>query len=216
MGFNITQEQLMNKLIVATLSLAVLVGCSSETSKPAPSEPAKPKTPELLTGRAAFQKLYIQALGWSRDAKPFSLESQSNGDSKGQDGKSAIWRAGFASPSKGSVKPFVWSGTDASDAPSRGVSPGSEDTYNPNNSNTQTFDVQFMKVDSDKAFEEAQKHGGEKVLAKSADLPILYSVSWNPGSNQLIWHVIYGNDRDTAKLRVAVDASTGEFLRIEK
>jgi hypothetical protein len=41
-------------------------------------------------------------------------------------------------------------------------------------------------------------------------------VNWNRGANQLVWHVIYGNDRDTAKLRVALDGSTGAFLRIEK
>lgn len=204
----------MKRLTLVVLALAFLAGCSSEPSKPA--EPPKPKEPELLTGRSAFQKMYIQAHGWSGDARPFRLESQSNKDSNGRDGKSAVWRASFASPSKGSVKPFVWSGTDSSDAPSRGVSPGSEDTYNPNNSNTQVFEVAFMKIDSDKAFEEAQKHGGEKVLAKSPELPVLYVCDWKGNENKLIWHVIYGADRDTAKLKVAVDASTGEFLNLEK
>ena len=33
---------------------------------------------------------------------------------------------------------------------------------------------------------------------------------------KVVWHVIYGNTRDDAKLRVAVNASTGEFLRVEK
>lgn len=204
----------MNRIYVLFLLIVSLVGCSSEPSKPA--TPPQPKTPDLLTGRSAFQKMFIQAHGWSGDAKPFRLESQSNKDSNGRDGKSAIWRASFASPSKGSVKPFVWSGTDSSDAPARGVSPGSEDSYSPNNSNTQVFDVAFMKVDSDKAFEEAQKHGGEKLLAKSPDLPVLYVCDWRSSENKLIWHVIYGTDRDSAKLKVAVDASTGDFLNLEK
>ena len=204
----------MKRIYVLFLVIASLVGCSSEPSKPA--TPPQPKTPDLLTGRSAFQKMFIQAHGWSGDAKPFRLESQSNKDSNGREGKSAIWRASFASPSKGSVKPFVWSGTDSSDAPARGVSPGSEDSYSPNNSNTQVFDVAFMKVDSDKAFEEAQKHGGEKLLAKSPDLPVLYVCDWRSSENKLIWHVIYGTDRDSAKLKVAVDASTGNFLNLEK
>lgn len=204
----------MNRLFAMFVALVFLAGCSSEPTKPA--EPPKPKEPEVLTGRSAFQKMYIQAHGWAGDAKPFRLESQPNKDSNGRDGKSAIWRASFASPSRGSVKPFVWSGTDSSDAPSRGVSPGSEDSYSPNNSNTQIFELAFMKVDSDKAFEEAQKHGGDKVLAKNPDLPILYIADWKGSENMLIWHVIYGNDRDSAKLKVAVDASTGEFLNVEK
>ncbi len=204
----------MNRLCVLSLGLLLLAGCSSESSKPA--APPQPKTPELLTGRSAFQKMYIQAHGWSGDAKPFRLESQSNKDANGRDGKSAIWRASFASASRGAVKPFVWSGTDSSDAPARGVSPGSEDSYSPNNSNTQVFDVAFMKVDSDKAFEEAQKHGGEKVLSKSPDLAVLYVCDWRGSENKLIWHVIYGADRDSAKLKIAVDASTGDFLNVEK
>jgi hypothetical protein len=31
-----------------------------------------------------------------------------------------------------------------------------------------------------------------------------------------VWHVYYGNSRDDAKLRIAVNATTGEFLRKEK
>jgi hypothetical protein len=204
----------MKKLYLSLMALAFLAGCSSQPNKPA--EPPKPKPPELLTGRSAFQKMYIQARGWARDAQPFRLESQRNKDANGHDGKAAIWRASFASPSRASIKPFVWSGTDASDAPSRGVSPGSEDSYSASNSNTQIFDIAFMKVDTDKAFEEAQKHGGEKILAKNPDLPVLYIADWKGSENELIWHVIYGNDRDSAKLKVAVNASTGSFLDVEK
>ena len=76
--------------------------------------------------------------------------------------------------------------------------------------------MQFLKVDSDKALEVAQKHGGDKLLEKEPDTPILYFLDWDRQKNELLWHVIYGTDRDSAKLRVAVDASTGEFVRVEK
>ena len=204
----------MKKLHPLFLALLLLAGCSSEQGKPA--EPPKPKEPELLTGRSAFQKTYIQARGWAPDAKPFRLESQVNKDSNGHDGKAAVWRGSFASPSKGSIKPFVWSGTDSSDAPSRGLSPGTEDSYSATNSNTKIFDVSFMKVDSDKAFEEAQKHGGNKVLVNNPNLPVFYIADWRGSENELVWHVIYGNDRDSAKLKVAINASTGQFLNVEK
>jgi len=204
----------MKKLYPLFLTLLFLAGCSSEQGKPA--GPPKPKEPELLTGRSAFQKMYIQARSWAPDAKPFRLESQVNKDSNGHDGKAAVWRGSFASPSKGSIKPFVWSGTDSSDAPTRGLSPGTEDSYSETNSNTKIFDVSFMKVDSDKAFEEAQKHGGNKVLANNPNLPVFYIADWRGSENELIWHVIYGNDRDSAKLKVAINASTGQFLNVEK
>ena len=57
-----------------------------------------PSRPEFLTGRAAFQKLYIAARGWARDAQPYRIESMITDDSKGKEGKSAVWRASFGSP----------------------------------------------------------------------------------------------------------------------
>jgi hypothetical protein len=206
----------MKKLLMAMLALLTMAGCSSEPSKPAQTEKPQPKAVELQTGRYAFQKLYLAAHGWARDAQPFRLESQPTADSKGRDGKSAVWRASFASPAGRSAKPYVWSGTDAPDAPSRGISPGNEDSYSPTNSSTQVFDIGFLKVDSDKAFEVAQKHGGDKLLEKAPDTPMLYVLDWNHATNVLIWHVIYGNSRDDAKLIVDVNGTSGEFIRVEK
>jgi hypothetical protein len=207
----------MKKLLMAVLALGFLAGCSSEPTKPAESaKPPEPKGPELYTGRVAFQKLYIAAHGWGRDAQPYRLESQLTTDGNGKDGKSAVWRAGFASVAQHSVKPYVWSGSAAADAPSRGISPGAEDSYNPNNSSTQIFDIAFLKIDSDKALEVAQKHGGDKLLAKSPDTPILYILDWSRPTSELVWHVIFGDNRDTAKLVVSVNASSGEFIRVEK
>lgn len=206
----------MKKLLMAALALLLMAGCSSEPAKPAQTEKPQPKPTDFQTGRVAFQRLYLAAHGWARDAQAFRLESQLTADSKGKDGKADVWRAAFASPAQRSVKPYVWSGTDASDAPSRGVNPGTEDSYSPANSSTQVFDIAFLKVDSDKALEVAQKHGGDKVLEKDPDTPILYALDWSRATNQLIWHVIYGINRDEAKLRVAVNATSGDFIRVEK
>ncbi len=127
-----------------------------------------------------------------------------------------MWRAYFASPSQRGVKPFIWSGSQAPDAPSPGITPGNEDTYNPTNSSTRVFDSAFIKLDSDKTLEVAQKHGGDKILQKNPDNPIVYVLNWDGVTNELIWHVIYGDSPEDAKLRVAVNASNGEFLRVEK
>jgi hypothetical protein len=192
----------------ALLSLAVISGCSSESNQPAP----KPQPPELMTGRAAMQQLYIAARGWAADARPYQLQSQVIGDSKGKDGKAAIWRAAFASAARGS-KPYSWSGVDSPDGSSpRGISPGTQDSYSPSGA----FDVAFLKVDSDQAFEVAQKKGGDKVLTEAPDTPVSYLLDWSPSGNNLVWHVIYGNSRNDAKLVVDLDASTGEFIRKEK
>ena len=206
----------MKKLLMAMLGLTILTGCTSEPTKPVQTEKAQPKATETVTGRSAFQKLYISARNWARDAQPYRLESQITADSTGKDGKSALWRAYFASPGQHGVKPFIWSGSQAPDAPAHGITPGSEDTYSPTNSSTHVFDSAFLKVDSDKALEVAQKHGGDKILQKSPDTPIVYVLNWSGVTNELIWHVIYGASPEDAKLRVAVNASNGEFLRVEK
>ena len=197
------------------LLLALLASCDSNTSNPSQAKP-EAKAPELLTGRAAFQKVFIAARNYAPDVKPFRIQSTSSTDGNGHDGKSAIWQASFASASRRGVKPFIWSGTDAPDAPSRGISPGNEDTYNPNNASTQVFDVGFLKVDSDQAYTEAQKHGGDKVLEKDSKIPVIYICDWNHNTNELTWHVIYGGSREDAKLTVAINASTGAFIRVEK
>lgn len=198
----------MRKLFVAILALAFLAACSSEPSKPATAEKPQPKSPEAITGESALYKCYVPARGWAPDAQPYRVESENTGDFKGRDGKAGSWRIGFASPARRSVKSYTWSNGE--------VSPNVEDTYNPSNVSTQVFNIQFLKVDSDKALEAAQKHGGDQLLEKETDTPILYLLDWNQQKNELTWHVIYGTDRDHAKLRVAVNASSGEFVRVEK
>jgi hypothetical protein len=202
----------MQKLLAVMFALAMMTACSSTSEKPAETTKPQPKPPEVLTARSAFQKLYISARSWGQDARPYRLESATNADSNGHDGKSAIWRAFLASATQRGTKPYTWSGSEGSE---RGVNPGIEDTYNPNNASTQAFDIAFLKIDSDKAFEVAQQHGGAKLLEKSPDTPVTYILEWNRVENVLLWHVIYGS-REAPKLKVAVNASTGDFLRVEK
>jgi hypothetical protein len=209
-------------LLAAVLGAIVLLpGCEGGTpAKPGPSGPGLAKTQEpvtvLYTGREAFQKLYATARMWTGDAQPFRLQSEVFKDSTGMGGKSVIWRAGFASATRRAIRNFVWSGSHSDDGPGFGVSSGSEDSYSPTNSSTLVFDTNFLKTDSDKAFEVAQQHGGERLTAKDPKQPVFYILAWDPSHNALIWHVVYGPSEPEAKLRVAVDASRGAFVRVEK
>ena len=196
---------MMKKLFVAILAVASMAGCSSTPTTPATAEKPQPKAPQTITGSSAFYKCYIAARGWAVDAQPFRVESSA---SKGKDGKAGEWRSGFASAAQHATRSYTWANAD--------VSHSVEDTYSPTNSSTLIFNVQFLKVDTDKAFAVAQEHGGDKLLEKNPDTPVLYVLDWNRQTNELLWHVIYGTDRETAKLRVAVNASTGVFSRVEK
>ena len=131
----------MKILLLAILVTAAMCGCSSQPGTPAASQPAPTKAPESITGSSAFFKCYIAARGWAQDAQPFRVESA---PSKTGDGKAGEWRSSFASAAQHSTKAFTWSNGD--------ISHGTEDTYSPTNSSTQVFNVQFLKVDSDKAF----------------------------------------------------------------
>lgn len=202
--------------VLIVLLLGLLTACSSDSGKPTETEKPEAKGPELISGRSAFQKSYVAARGWNQDAKPYRLDATATSDGNGHDGKWAVWRGSFASATQRATKSYTWSGSAADGAPSRGINPGIEDAYNPSNSSTQIFDIAFLKIDSDAAFNEAQKHGGDKILEKDPNTPVIYVCDWNHNTNQLIWHVIYGSSRDGAKLTVSINASTGEFIRVEK
>jgi hypothetical protein len=114
------------------------------------------------------------------------------------------------------MKPYIWVGSNAPDAPERGINPtGGEDSYSAGNTSTRVFDMQFLKIDSDQALAEANQHGGEALL-KDANQPVVYILEWSLQENALVWHVLYGTARSDNKLAVMVNASTGKFMRVEK
>jgi hypothetical protein len=211
----------MIKTVAASLALLFLGACSSGTQTGINSEshpPARPavKQAEYETGRTALQKVYISARGWASDAQLFRLQSQFTPDAPAGEGKAGLWRGSFASPSKRMMKQFVWSGLVGSDAPEQGVSFSAEDSWNPSNNATRIFNLGFLRFDSVNAYQVGQKHGGEKLTAKDPGQPLFFVLDWDTQKNQLVWHVIYGSTQEEAKLRVAVDATSGEFLRVER
>jgi len=210
----------MTKIALTSVALLMLAACSSspKTGSSAESQPATkpvPKQAEYKTGRTALQKMYISARGWAGDAQLFRLQSQFTADAPTSEGKAGLWRASFASPARRAMKMFVWSGLVGPDTPEQGITFSAEDSWNPTNASTRVFDLGFLKIDSDQAYGVAQQHGGEKLTANPSQ-PVFFVLDWDAQNSQLVWHVIYGNTQDNAKLRIAVNASSGEFLRVEK
>lgn len=203
----------MKAFVLLGLALLLLTACSSEPAKTV--QPTAAKDPEYVSGRAAFQKMYVASRGWSRDAQGFRLMSVLTTDSKGHDGKSGLWRASFASAVKRTAKSYIWCGSNAADV-ERGVTWGTEDSYSAGNSSTHVFDIAFLKADSDQAFQTAVKHGGDKLLQKDPEQPVMYLLEWGGPENALVWHVIFGASRTDNKLSVLVNASSGDFIRVEK
>src|SRR5258708_27068365 len=190
---------------------ALLLDCSSEPAKgPAPA-PAAP-TVQTETGRFALQKMLVPARFWAPDALPIRLDSTITKESNGHDGKAALWRTTFASAARQKAEAFIWSGVSTPETP-KGISHGTEDTFNPANRSTQPFDLNYLKIDSDEAFKVAQQHGGKELLAKNPKMDVSYQLDFDPRLSQLKWHVIYGES--PSPLTVLVDASTGQFIHKE-
>ena len=211
----------MYKTLIGCVALALMVACSSgkeASSGTTAQPPPKPavKEAQYETARAAFQKMFLAARLWSPDVRPFRLQSQFTADAPTAEGKAGLWRASFASPSRKMMKLFAWSGLVGPDAPEQGISFSAEDSWSLSNSSTQPFELAFLKVDSDKAYEVAQKNGGEKITKKDPKQPVIFLLSWDASKNQLVWHVLYGESPTEAKLRIAVDATSGNFIRVEK
>lgn len=203
--------------ITASLLALFLASCSSNTPT-ASEQKAKPapKQVEYETGREAFQKMYLSAHNWASDAQPFRLQSQYSVGAPVSEGKAGLWRASFASPAKKQMKLFMWSGLVGADAPEQGITFSAEDTWNPANTSTQVFNFGFLKIDSDKAFDVAEKNGGSKLMTKDPHQPVMFQLDWDASKNLLLWHVIYGESQDNAKLQITVNATTGDLEHVEK
>ena len=208
-------------LLISIFAAMLLTACSSENKSanvPQPSKPVEQKS-EFESGRIVLQRLYTTARGWASDAEPIRLESQyrkiEGASATVNPGKAAMWRATFGSPARQLQKPYMWSGVAGPDAPERGINPGAEDGFSASNTFTHPFNLVYLKIDSDKAFEVAQKHGGSALLKKNPDLPVNYVLDWDPRRSELIWHVIYGQNSNDPDLQIAVDASSGDYIRKE-
>jgi hypothetical protein len=203
--------------LLCVVAVMLLASCSSN-NKPAESKSSAKPAPqaEYETGRVAFQRMYLSAHSWANDAQPFRVQSQFSPGSPVNEGKAGLWRASFASPGKNMMKMFMWSGLTGPDAPERGITFSAEDSWSPANTSARIFNVAFLKVDSDRAYEVAEKNGGSKLTKKNPQQPVFFILDWDGSKNQLLWHVIYGESQDGASLRVAVNATTGAFERIEK
>ena len=194
------------------LILTTLFGCSTLTETPAVKTSVAPvsKGPTLYTAKGCFSSMLNLAQRWSPDAMPFHMESEVNADATGQDGKATVWRAFFASRSRGTMKTVSCSGSRLATSPALGFSDTPEIAYAANVP-AAIFEPTSFQTDSDKAFAATLEHGGAPLIKKDPQQPILYLLDWDARRKQLLWVVVYGKSA-TDRLGIGVvDATTGAF-----
>jgi hypothetical protein len=214
----------MRKIVVGiALLTAIISGCSSKPTKPeekpsgekpSAAKAEGPKEADRLTGREAFQKLYIAARNWSPDSQPLKMESSPRKDDK-RDGRASVWSGSFASAQRGQIRSFLWSGATGEGAPEPGITPGSQDTFNPANASTRPFDPSYLKTDTDQALTQADKRA-PAAAKKEKDGPVKFQLYNDTSRQRLLWRVIYGQSESNAKAVVDISARDGGFVMVER
>lgn len=204
-------------MAVLFLTAVVVIACSSApTSSPSRTPPpTEKKEPALYTGKSCLSQMTSAAARWQPDALPVHMESTLNAESNGQEGKSTVWRAMFASPSRRTNRTFACSGSRLKEAPPIGVTGSAEIGSAPEVASSM-FQPFLLTVDSDKAYATALEHGGEALLKKDPQQPVLYTLDWDTKKKELVWGVMFGTSASDSKGVGVIDASTGKFLRAGK
>ncbi len=199
------------------LILATLFGCSTPTETPPEKTSITPvsKGLTLYTAKGCFSSMLNLAQRWSPDAMPFHMESEVNADTTGQEGKATVWRAFFASRSRGTMKTVSCSGSRLPTSPALGFSDTPEMPYAANVP-AAIFDSTSFQIDSDKAFAVTLEHGGAPLIKKDPQQPIFYLLDWDAKKKQLLWLVVYGTSEADRQGQCAIDAKTGAFIRAGK
>ena len=191
------------------LLAVALTGCSdspkTEAAKTAAEKPLEP-----LTGRQAFQQMYIQARTWAPDAQPLQIKSLPLESVKAPAGQSGAWQVVFVSPGRSRAKTFTWSAIEAEGNLHKGVFGGPDESWS-QGAQEKPFMVQAIKTDTDAAYQTALKKS-EEFLKKNPNVPVNFMAESTNRFPDPAWRVFWGETVGTSKYSVFVDASTGEYL----
>ena len=189
--------------------LALMAACSSAPT----SESTKTleKQPEPVTGRHAFQNMYLSARAWAADAQPLQLRSINLQELKPEKGKAGAWQAAFVSAQSARARSYTFSVLEAAGNLHQGVFAGPVEGWSGPSGQSRPFLIAAIKIDSDEAYETAAKHSAEYVK-KHADSPISFLLEQTNRYPDLAWRVIWGDSVSTSDYSVFVDASTGAYL----
>ena len=191
--------------LLALAPALLLPACSSAP----PPRPAVEKPAEPITGLHALYQMYTSARAWAQDLQILHYSSINIREVKRQDGKAAAWQVVFVSQALMQSKTYTFSVYEASLTLHQGLFSEAPQAWS---GGGKPFLIEAAKIDTDKAWEVALKHGAE-YNSKNPAVPISYTLGIETG-NDPDWRVIWGETAGQSSFSVLVDASTGEFLKI--
>lgn len=201
----------MMKRIYLLAAVAVLfTACSQPTATPAveTKEAAKPLEP--LTGRQAYQQMYVSARGWASDCQPLQLRNIPLSEVKAEPGKSGAWQCIFVSPSRNRARTYTWSAIEAEGNLHRGVFAGPDEGYSPS-PQQRPFLTAAIRTDSDEAFKTAAAKSAD-YIKKNPGKPFSFLLEQTPRFPDVTWRIFWGESIGTSDYSVFVDATSGQFL----
>ena len=183
------------------IGVLLSIGCSGTSTQ----LPGKGSV-DWVTGREALQSIMQTVKQWSPDAEVIRLYSGICKKAP-HEGVCNEWRTVVVSLSRKQATGFYWL---------RGSVTQSEVTdYKPLDRQL-PVEVTRIRADSDTAFRVAKEHGGKPLLERNPEIEIRYAMMLDKNVGQLIWLVLYdikGTDLASAKLHVAINAETGQFIQ---
>jgi len=188
----------------------LLAGCSAP-SKPRNQSKEPIPVPAPVTGRFAFQRMYIQSRTWAPDVQPLRLFSINLKQVASAKGKCGAWQATFVSPQKSKARIYTFSVVESGDV-HEGVLAGREESWSGPRGQERPFFPQALKVDSDEAFATAAQKSSD-YIKKNPDMAVLFLLEFTPRFPNPTWRVIWGESMGTSDYSVFVDASTGQYLQ---
>lgn len=197
-----------SRWLAAAACAVLLSGCSDTKPAPKPQEAQKP--PEPVTGQTAFWKMYMTARTWAPDVQAFTMRNVPLEGVKPEPGKFGAWEAIFVSQSKGQSRTYTYSVIEAGGL-HKDVFPQVAEPWSGPAGQQKPWPIAALKVDSDKAYEEALAQSKE-YIAKNKEKPVNFLLEMTSRNPDLTWRVYWGDSISTSNYSVIVDASTGKYL----
>lgn len=206
------------KMLLATvLAVAVflLSGCSqpstTTTSDTTTVKASEPSTTEPVTAKTAYTEAYKSAYKWSPDVVLLRLNPGEKSGFAFDAGKSGLWEATFASPSKHEFRVFTYAVTAHSPDIYKGVTIGNSMQWSGATRDVMPIASADFTVDSDAAYNAAAADAAAWIKKNPDKKVTTFQLGNGYSFPSPVWYVLWGDKK--SGYVAFVNATTGKLMR---